>query len=88
MIHIQYFNMESKFKVDDEVRMLPESRFWYCVDDPGNPKDMLGVITKIEPEDSLPIKVKWNNGFRNSYGYEDLKIVDKEPVTNETYSIF
>ena len=39
-----------------------------------NPKDSVGTINSINLGSCLPVSVTWEGG-RNSYNYEDLKLV-------------
>ena len=39
-----------------------------------NPKDSVGTINRIDTWCHLPVSVTWEGG-RNSYNYEDLKLV-------------
>jgi len=57
------------FGAKDNVNLSPESNF--NDGSPNNPVDMLGVVDAIV-KGKLPVRVKWSNGFLNSYAPKDL----------------
>jgi hypothetical protein len=68
--------MNKKLKVGDKV-MISVSSEYYGISK-YNPKDVEGVIARIEGEDgSLPYYVDWSNGGANSYEASDLIKVEE-----------
>ena len=53
------------------VKMSHNSEY-YRDDDESNPIDITGTITRHQPIDILPIRVRWDNGNVNYYYYIDL----------------
>lgn len=60
--------------VGTRVRISPDSPFY--TDLPENPGGVGGVITHYVAVVDLPFTVTWDNGHSNTYGYEDLDLVD------------
>ena len=57
------------FGAKDNVKLSPKSNF--NDGSPNNPVDILGVVDAIV-KGKLPVRVKWSNGFLNSYTPKDL----------------
>ena len=57
------------FGAKDNVKLSPKSNF--NDGSPNNPVDILGVVDAIV-KGQLPVRVKWSNGFLNSYTPKDL----------------
>jgi len=57
------------FGAKDNVKLSPESLF--NDGSPANPVDLIGVVDAIV-KGKLPVRVKWSNGFLNSYTPKDL----------------
>ena len=63
-----------RFKEDDIVRISKQSNR-YNWGNEENPKDTNGKVVDIDERSLWPIRVVWDNGTRNWYVEEDLKLV-------------
>lgn len=74
-----------KLKVGHNVRMSNRGRNTYS-DRDVNPHRSVGVIVDVIPISELPIKVKWDNGAKNSYAESEVEFALPEaPVKLEDY---
>ena len=63
-------------KIGDKVLISKTSKY-YIDNDKSNPKNVEGIITLILINAfHLPIKVKWDTGYTNSYSIKDLELVN------------
>lgn len=65
----------SELKVGDVVKIKDTSRFYFKCSI-SNPVDTEGTITLTDGITSMPIRVEWINGYSNSYGHDDLELVN------------
>lgn len=63
-----------KLKLGDKVQIKQSSEF-YIREDNANPIGAVGEIYEIKEEMALPIYVKWENAFSNSYEEIDLELI-------------
>lgn len=60
----------SQFQVGWRVKIVPGTRFYGTTT--SNPADVAGVVIEVEDDVDLPYRVKWDNGYENSYSHGDL----------------
>lgn len=73
--------MKNKIDTGDIVSIKSGSR-WYD-HGPANPKEICGIVRYRDESQNLVIKVRWENGYYNSYSEDDLDVVFKYTKESE-----
>ena len=68
---------EGDIYVGQKVKIREGSRFYGR--SPANPVDVVGEVTVFRPNDWLKLGVAWENGYSNTYLFEDLEVVTETP---------
>jgi hypothetical protein len=78
---------ESTIEVGDIVTLRPDSQWARGFGPDGtvsNPLGMEGKVTRaLKGNDTFTIGVDWKNGYSNSYGRKDLKIIKKANMKSQ-----
>lgn len=69
---------EGDIYVGQKVRIREGSRFYGR--GRANPVDVVGEVTDLNPGGLLDLSVRWDNGFSNTYLFEDLEVVTEAPT--------
>lgn len=72
-----------ELQVGDRVMISPDSQ--YCSQEAHNPAGVLGTVIELRDPTrfSLILRVKWDNGYRNTYSPSDLVFMGEEDNTPE-----
>lgn len=70
-----------ELQVGDRVTISPSSEFY--TQEAHNPAGVLGTVSELRDGYSLPFRVQWDNGCRNSYSSSDLVFMGEEDNTPE-----
>src|SRR5690606_6586314 len=68
---------EGDIYVGQKVRIREDSPFYG--DGRANPVDVTGEVSEFFTRDEFQLVVDWENGFSNTYSFEDLEVVTEAP---------